>query len=208
MSHPESARVLPALPDWLGEGFPVQGSWTYEDYCRIPEDGKRYEVIRGVLHVSPAPETLHQLIHADLFGLFHQFVKSRRLGKVLSSPTDVLLRGLTSPIQPDILFVSRERLHIVKKPHILGAPDLVIEILSPSNTSAEVKMRLDVFAEGGVNECWVVDPETRMIEVHAREGTQFRLLARYGSDDAARSRVLEGLEVPVAGVFSDDLRDE
>ena len=203
MSHPESARVLPGLPDWIGEGFPAQGSWTYEDYCRIPEDGKRYEVIRGVLHVSPAPGYRHQRIVMDLSTMLNHFVKSRRLGEVLAAPMDVMLPGLTSPIQPDILFVSLGRAQVVKETHILGAPDLVIEVLSPSNSRAELRMRLEVFAEGGIDECWVVDPEARRIDVHVREGAVYRLQGRYGTDASARSTVIQGFEVPVASVFPD-----
>jgi Uma2 family endonuclease len=68
-----------------------------------------------------------------------------------------------------------------------------------------MKVRLEVLAEGGVDECWVVDPETRRIEVHVREGAEYRLLGRHGAAGAARSRILEGLEVPVAGVLPDDM---
>ena len=204
MSHSESARILPPLPDWLGEEFPPQGSWTYEDYRRTPDDGRRYEVIRGVLRVSPAPAPHHQRVLARLFRILDRFVTRRKIGEVFLSPLDVLLPGLTSPIQPDLLFVRRERAHIVKKRHILGAPDLVVEILSPSNTGPEMQVRLDVLAEGGVEECWVVDPEALKIEVHVREGAEYRLLGRHGPDGAARSRIVEGLEVPVAGVFPDD----
>ena len=200
VSHPESARVLPPLPDWLGEGFPAQGSWTYEDYCRIPDDGKRYEVIRGVLHVSPAPRTRHQLVVADLFGLLHQFVKTRRLGKVIPSPVDVLLPGLASPIQPDIVFVSRERLGIIQEKNIAGAPDLVIEVLSPRNVQSDLGARLELFAEGGIDECWVVDPEAFRIDVHVRQGTVYVIDGSYVADASARSRAIPDFEVTVADI--------
>ena len=200
MSQPESARVLPPLPDWLGEGIPAQGSWSYEDYCRIPDDGKRYEVIRGVLHVSPAARTRHQLVVADLFVLLHQFVKTRRLGNVIPLPVDVLLPGLATPIEPDIIFVSRARAHLVKEKYILGPPDLVVEVLSPSNSARHLEERLDVFAEGGIDECWVVDPAALRIDVRAREGREYRMLGSHGPGDTARSRVIEGFEVPVADI--------
>jgi len=203
VSHPESARVLPALPDWLGEGFPAQGSWTYEDYCRIPDDGKRYEVIRGVLHVSPSPGARHQRVLMHLLWELHRYVASKGLGEVLVSPFDVQLPGLATPIEPDIIYVSRERAPIVKEPYILGPPDLVVEVLSPSNTRQYLRTRLEVFAEGGIEECWVVDPDARRIDVHVREGTLYRLHGSFGADDTARSKVLGGFEVPVASVCPD-----
>jgi Uma2 family endonuclease len=200
VSHPESARVLPELPDWIGEGFPAQGSWTYEDYCRIPDDGKRYEVIRGVLHVSPAPGSRHQLVIAELFGSLHQFVRTMRLGLVIPSPLDVLLPGLATPIEPDIVFVSRARAHIVKEEYILGPPDLVVEVLSPSNSDRYMEERLDVFAEGGIDECWVVDPQALRIDVHSRDGREYRLLGSHRPGDTACSKVIEGFEVSIADI--------
>ena len=200
VSQPESARVLPALPDWLGEGIPAQGSWSYEDYCRIPDDGKRYEVIRGVLHVSPSPGYRHQRIVMDLSAMLHHFVKSRGLGEVLVSPMDVLLPGLASPIQPDIHFVSRERARIIEARYIAGPPDIVIEVLSPSNSPSEMRTRLELLAEAGVAECWVVDPDAHRIDVHVREGMAYRLHGSFGAQDSARSKVIDGFEVPVASL--------
>jgi Uma2 family endonuclease len=200
VSHPESARVLPPLPDWLGEGFPAQGSWTYEDYCRIPDDGKRYEVIRGVLHVSPAPGSRHQLVVGELFVLFYRFVDTRRLGKVLLSPIDVLLPGLASPVEPDIVFVRRERLRIIEEKYIHGPPDLVVEVLSPSNSLSDLTGRLEVFAEAGIDECWIVDPEALRIDVHVRHGRVYAIEGSHGTDVTARSKVIPGFEVPVEDI--------
>jgi Uma2 family endonuclease len=200
VSHPEAPQVLPELPAGLSDGFPAQGSWTYEDYCRIPDDGKRYEVIRGVLYVSPAPRTRHQRVIANLFNALFNFVTARQLGEVLTSPIDVLLPGLASPVQPDILFVSRERARIVEEKYLADAPDLVVEVLSPSNPRHDRKTKFEVYAEAGVREYWIVDPDERSIEVHSLEGRAWRLDGRHGPEAAARSRVLAGFEVAVAKV--------
>jgi Uma2 family endonuclease len=200
VSHPEAPQVLPELPAGLSDGFPAQGNWTYEDYCRIPDDGQRYEVIRGVLYVSPAPRTRHQRVIAYLLTALNNFVTARQLGEVLTSPIDVLLPGLASVVQPDILFVSRDRAGIVEEKYLRGAPDLVVEVLSPSNPGHDRKTKLEVYAEAGVREYWIVDPDARSIDVHVLESRAYRLDGRYGTEAAARSRVLDGFEVGVARV--------
>jgi Uma2 family endonuclease len=198
VSHPEAPQVLPELPAGLSDGFPAQGSWTYEDYCRIPDDGNRYEVIRGVLYVSPAPRSRHQRVIAHLLAAIYNFVTARQLGEVLTSPIDVLLPGLASPVQPDILFLSRDRARIVEERYLSDAPDLVVEVLSPSNPGHDRKTKFEVYAEAGVREYWIVDPDLRSIEVHVLDGRAYRLDGRHGAESTARSKVLDGFEVAVA----------
>src|SRR5690349_4526161 len=96
---------------------------TYEAYVLFPEDGQRHEIIDGEHYVSPAPIPKHQMVSVELTSLLHSFVKPRRLGRVLTAPTDVLL-SRHDVCQPDILFISNERAAILKDKNIQGAPDL------------------------------------------------------------------------------------
>ena len=104
--------------------------YTYEDYLKI-EDDNQYELIGGKLIMVPAPRTIHQLIKGNIFWVLKDHIRKNNLGEILDAPTDVLLSETEKP-QPDILYISKERLNIITEMNVQGAPDLVIEILSPS----------------------------------------------------------------------------
>ncbi|MGH7490763.1 MAG: Uma2 family endonuclease [bacterium] len=105
---PQHAPQLPASYTW-----PSQGQWTYEDYCRLPEDGRIYEIIEGELLMSPAPQTHHQICKGNLFAALWNHNKRYHLGVVLDAPADIVLGELASPVQPDIIFVLKEHFDIV-----------------------------------------------------------------------------------------------
>lgn len=176
---------------------PPRDRWTYEDYKRLPDDGWRYEVIEGELRMSPAPRPKHQEAVTNLgFGLVG-FVKTRKLGRVFLSPVDVRLPGLAEPVQPDILFIRQDRLGIVKEKWIEGAPDLIVEILSPSNWIDDRRTKFRVYALAGVREYWIVDPDKRQIEVFALRGSDYEILGRFGPGEQAASEVLAGFQIGV-----------
>ncbi len=182
----------------LAEGkWPSQGQWTYSDYKRLPRDGWRYEIIEGELYMAPARRPRHQEATINLATAMSQFARSKRLGKVYTAPIDVLLPGLASPVQPDVLFIANERLDMVKEEFIEGPPDLVIEVLSPSNWLDDRRIKFHLYARAGVREYWIVDLERRMIEVFALRGQSFALLNRYESGETARSEVLPDFEIAV-----------
>lgn len=187
-------------PQVAAEKWPPQGQWTYEDYKRLPDDGWRYEVIEGELHMAPALRPRHQEATINLATAMSQFARSKKLGKVYTAPIDVLLSGLASPVQPDILFIAGDRLDIVKEEFIEGPPDLIIEVLSPSNWLDDRRTKFRLYARAGVREYWIVDLEQRTIEVFARRGHSFALLNRYEPGDTVRSEVLPGFEVAVSEV--------
>ena len=149
----------------LEHEWPPQGKWTYEDYLRLPDDGMIYEIIKGELHMSPAPEPIHQEDKGNLFAFFWNFSRQHDVGRPYDAPIDVILPGLTSPVQPDVLFIVKERLHIVKKGRIEGAPDIMVEVLSPWNWYRDRSEKFSVYAEAGVREYWIVDPKMRAIEL-------------------------------------------
>lgn len=186
-----------ASPQLTGEKWPPQGRWTYEDYKRLPDDGWRYEVIEGELYMAPAPRPRHQEAAINLATAMSQFARSKSLGKVYTAPIDVLLPGLASPVQPDVLFIAADRLDIVQEEFIQGPPDLVIEVLSPSNWLDDRRTKFRLYARARVREYWIVDPERRTIEVFALRGHSFTLLNRYEAGETVRSEVLPDFEVAV-----------
>jgi Uma2 family endonuclease len=182
----------------LAEGkWPPQGQWTYEDYKRLPDDGWRYEVIEGELHVAPAPRPRHQRVVFALSGLLWDYLRHNPLGQAFAAPIDVLLPGLASPVQPDVLFIANDRLDIVKEEFIEGPPDLAIEVLSPSNWLDDRRTKFHLYARAGVREYWIIDLERRTVEVFALRGHSFTLLNRYEPGQTIRSEVLPDFEVAV-----------
>ena len=178
---------------------PAALRFTYEDYALLPED-RRYEVVDGELVVTPAPTPFHQIVLLRLMKLLDAFVESHRAGTVLLAPCDVVLSRY-DVLQPDILFVSSERRPIIGEKYVGPAPDLVVEVLSPSTADRDRTAKAKRYATFGVREMWLVDPDARTIEVLVNEGDGFRREALHGEADLVRSVVLSGLEFPVSPVF-------
>ncbi|MCH7653545.1 MAG: Uma2 family endonuclease, partial [Chloroflexi bacterium] len=138
---------------------------TYEEYLEGPEIKGRYDIVDGVLKMAPSPTRKHQEILGQLYHLLRNFLDETRLGSAFIAPLDVVIEREPLKIrQPDLLFVSNERAEILHD-IVEGAPDLVVEILSPSNSRADIQEKLDDYAGLGVSECWLVSPEGRTVEV-------------------------------------------
>ena len=178
---------------------PAALKFTYEDYCLLPED-RRYEVIDGEVFVTPAPTVFHQAVKGRIKRALDELVADSGLGIVLDAPTDVLL-SRHDIVQPDILVVLNERRPILAEKFIAGAPDLVVEVLSPSTESRDREAKAKRYAAFGVREMWLVSPEGRTIEVCLNTASGFRQEALYGEDDTVRSTLLPGLEFPAAPIF-------
>jgi len=147
--------------------------------------------------MSPAPATRHQDVSANLEFAMMTFVRARGLGKVLDAPIDVRLGELADPVQPDILFIRQERLSIIREKWIEGAPDLIVEILSPGNWLDDRRTKYRVYALAGVREYWIVDPDKRQIEVFALRGSDYEILGRFGPGERAASEILSGFDIGV-----------
>ena len=178
---------------------PAALKFTYEDYALLPED-RRYEVIDGELFVTPAPTTIHQLAKRRLVQILVDFGEATGLGSILDAPYDVVLSRY-DVVQPDVLFVTAAHKSIIGEKNIQGAPDLVVEVLSPSTESRDRTAKAKRYATFGVREMWLVDPDKKTIEVLVNTPEGFRREALYGEADTARSAILAGLEFPVAPVF-------
>ena len=174
---------------------------TYEDYCHLPED-KRYELIGGELFLVPSPSVLHQMVSANLEFILRRFVNEKGLGVVLYAPLDVLFTS-TDVVQPDIIFISRTRQEIIKEANIQGAPDLIIEILSPSTSLRDQTIKKQLYAQHGVCELWLVNPIVQSTEVFnlAPEGHKEPEYYSRKTKKILKSIVLSGLEVNLDEVF-------
>ena len=177
--------------------------WTYKEYSLIPEDGKRHEIIDGEHYVSP-PFVPHQDLVVELTVRLGGFVKAHRLGRLLVAPTDVLLSPYDI-VQPDLLFVSNERAAIVELKNIQGAPDLVIEILSPSTNRLDKVLKLDAYERCGVQAYWIFDRARQGVQPYER--TDDWLLPRpflsADAGDVLTSSLLPGFELPLAELFGE-----
>ena len=173
---------------------------TYTQYCLLPEDGKQYEVIDGELFMTPAPRPKHQKIVLRLAEELSGFVRKSGLGEVFVAPVDVLLEQHTI-LQPDVLFIRQERLAIVKEDAIEGPPDLVVEVLSPSTFYKDLRKKMTAYSQFGVQEYWIVDPETQTIEVYARRDDKLQLARKFSSGESLESALLPGLRLAVKDVF-------
>jgi Uma2 family endonuclease len=173
--------------------------FTYQDYLHLPED-RRYEIIEGELFMVPAPELYHQDISRNLEFILWEFVKKRELGKIYYAPTDVVLSP-EDVVQPDILFIEKGRLGIVKEKNIQGAPDLIIEILSPSLRYRDRVHKKKLYQRHGVKEYWIVDPVKKQIEQMCLEESGYRTLGVYGLEDLLESPTLKGIKVKLKEVF-------
>ena len=172
---------------------------TYQDYAKTPDD-ERYELIDGELLVVPAPNIAHQGSHASLGSLMWSFVRQHDLGRVFLAPTDVVLSD-TDVVQPDVLFISKEREHIISEANIQGAPDLVVEILSPSTSSRDWREKRQLYAEHGVGEYWTADASNKVVYVMLLKNGVLEIVETYASGDVLTSPTLKGFEVSVDDLF-------
>src|SRR5258708_4783137 len=135
---------------------------TYQDLLRLPEDLLRHELIDGEHFMSPAPALKHQRIVVNLARILSTFVRAHRLGEVLVAPVDVLFSE-RDVVEPDLLYVSAAHADRMRERYVAGAPDLVVEVLSPSNPGYDRIKKLRLYEAQGVPEYWIVDPPTETL---------------------------------------------
>ena len=178
--------------------------FTINDYMSTP-DGKRFQLLDGELIVAPSPTSKHQSISGQLYLTMTQFVTERQLGRLWYAPLDVILTD-HDVVQPDLLFVSTARASIVTEANVRGAPDLVVEILSPATAQYDREYKRTLYSRHGVREYWLVDPEEDTVEVWAESdsesGTGLALAATYQRGDTLESPLLEALNIPLEAIFT------
>ena len=171
---------------------------TYEDYAKTPDD-ERWELIDGELFMSPSPKRAHQRSQMTLGSRMSFFADENDLGEVYSD-FDVVLSE-TDTVRPDLLFVSKERLHIITADNVQGAPDLVVEIRSESTARRDWTTKRDLYELHGVREYWLVDPEAATVAVLLLDGGEFEVMGVYGEGDALSSAVMDGFSISLADIF-------
>lgn len=193
--------TLPVVTVAAPLGGPPQGRWTYADYAALPEDGNRYEIIAGVLYMTPAPETEHQSVSARMVTFLVTHIQFAGLGRVFAAPTDVELAPDTV-VQPDIVVILNANLGIITRSRIIGAPDLVVEILSPGTAGYDRREKQDAYARAGVREYWVVDPAAQTVEVLVLEQGAYRSRGAFRGKARLPSQTAP-LPVPVERFFQE-----
>jgi Uma2 family endonuclease len=175
---------------------------TYEDWLRFPEDGQRHEILDGRHYVTATPTLGHQGASGNLYLILAPFVREHRLGRIYYAPVGVIL----SPhdiVEPDLLFVSNRRAGILTEAIVQGAPDLAIEILSPSTRRRDETLKRDRYELWGVEEYWLVDGRRQLVCVYRRSGAGFGAPEEFfaTAGDVLTTPLLPGLEIRVADIF-------
>lgn len=178
---------------------------TYEHYRTLSAStDERYELIDGDLYMVPASSLSHQAISMNVVRRFDRHARETNRGRVFHAPLDVVLGDgeKRSVVQPDIVFISNERKEIMTEDKVVGAPDVVVEILSSGTAGRDRGAKKALYARCGVREYWVVDPELETVEVFSPGANEFEPV-RYSQGDTVVSTVLPGFEMLVGDVFDD-----
>jgi Uma2 family endonuclease len=175
----------------------VNVRFNYNDYMLLPED-RRFEILDGDPFMIPAPGIIHQRLSLALSSALFQQLSG--FGTVLEAPCDVLLSG-EDIVQPDILFVRKERKGIIGELNIQGSPDLIVEILSPGTRERDLKTKRKIYSKFGILEYWIVDPEAETVEVLVWSEIGYVKAGLYAKWGRISSPLLPNLQVALAEVF-------
>ena len=175
--------------------------YTYADLLETPDDGNRYEIIDGELIVSAAPLVIHQWFLYLLSRRFGDYADRHKLGRVLFAPVDILF-STGDTVQPDLVFIRKDRMHILKAALVTGVPDVVLEVLSPSTRDRDLGIKLALYESMGVPEYWIADPEGPELTLllPGNSGTYERALPEGG---LLRSRELPNFEINLSDLYAE-----
>jgi Uma2 family endonuclease len=181
-------------------GVEVVPKLTFEQFRQLPDDGKRYELVRGEVHLTPSPTTKHQIILGRLYASLDEYLSKNPLGRLLFAPLDVRLSADTA-LQPDLIYVASAHAAIVQEDYLRGSPDLVVEILSPSTAAHDRATKLPLYAEAGVGEMWIIDPQAKTVEILKLQGNKYLVEAALAGSRALTSTCFPGWELPLPDLF-------
>ncbi|MBI4325034.1 MAG: Uma2 family endonuclease [Chloroflexi bacterium] len=180
-----------------------QRRWTFDELnTTLPETNLPTELWDGDLSMAPAPSFSHQEIVDRFHDALKRWVRPRRLGRTVTAPLDMVLSSQRST-QPDVLFVARDRLSLVKD-QLRGPADLVAEVISAGSRQRDRIEKRALYEVHGVKEYWLIDPEAQTVEVLSLEKGQYHLLGRWQPGERARSRLLAGFTLNVADILSQE----
>jgi Uma2 family endonuclease len=176
---------------------------TWDDYKLFPNDGRRHELIDGQHIMSPSPKSKHQDASSNLFWLLQSFIRPRRLGRLYAAPFDVIFSQF-DVVEPDLLFIAALRVKKLVKDWVRGAPDLVVEILSPSMGEIDRSLKFKQYEKFGVREYWLVDPEIESVEIFVLRDSGYELLTSVKGKQRVKSEALAGLDFVAHEIFDMD----
>ncbi len=194
----ELNTVTPA--DWVPG--PQQGDWTYEAYAALTADGECYEIVQGVLVMSPSPEDIHQDVTGEIYAYLREQIKLKHLGRVFLSPFDVVLAP-QEVYQPDVVVVLNQHLERVKTQGVMGAPDLVVEVISPSSKLYDRVNKHMAYEQAGIPEYWLVSPYQKTVELFVLEGGKYYSQGIFQGAQTLPSRIVPEMAAPVARFFEE-----
>ncbi|HEY0544017.1 MAG TPA: Uma2 family endonuclease [Pyrinomonadaceae bacterium] len=178
---------------------------TYEEFLAWAEDGSHVEWVDGeVITMSPASKK-HQRIVRFLVSLFQFFVESKQLGEVFSAPFQMKLSTRPSGREPDVMFISNERLELLKNAYLDGAADLAVEVVSPESVARDRGDKFQEYEQGGVREYWLIDPMREQAEFYLLGDDGLYRHATIGTDGIFHSRALDGLYLKVEWLWREPL---
>ncbi len=178
-----------------------RGTATYRDLWSLPDDGNRWEIVDGEVHVSPAPYVSHQDVVFNLAVLLRRHVERNRLGRVFIAPLAVVLEK-PSGVQPDIVFVARQQRSIIREKGLFGAPDLIVEVLSTFTAGRDRGMKKDLYARTGVPHYWLVDPRKQILRALRLEDGAYAVEAELVARGTFRPTLFPGLIIRMRDVFA------
>ncbi|MCP4696503.1 MAG: Uma2 family endonuclease [Gammaproteobacteria bacterium] len=182
---------------------PQSGEWTYSDYLRLPDDGLRYEIIDGVLYMANAPDYDHQFTVSKLDRLLGGYVDARQSGVVLVAPFEIHLPGIARPVQPDVFFIAAERQPRPGDKIFEGAPDLIVEVISPGSVRLDRAVKFSAYERAGVREYWLADPHTRFVDIYtlSADKQEYTLHGQFSPGEQVHSIVFAELTLAVDSLF-------
>jgi len=173
---------------------------TAVDYFEMPEGPPWYQLIEGMLVSEPSPSSAHQSIGVNLTLLLGAYLRSNRLGKIFFAPLDVYLSP-EDVFQPDLIYVSAGRQEIIGRGGLRAAPDLAVEILSPSSSLRDRTQKLRIYAASGTTECWLIDPEAKNLQIYEFALDRKRPTRVISLEESFTSQLFPGLTVTAAEIF-------
>jgi Uma2 family endonuclease len=194
MSAMASGDPQPARPDV---------KLTYDDFVLFPDDGKRHELIDGEHYVTASPNLPHQGIVGNLYFFLRSHLETHPVGRVFTAPLDVVLSNV-DVVEPDLLYVSHASAEILTTKHVRGAPELVVEVGSPSTRKRDETIKRGLYERWGVSEYWVVDPDLEGVHVYRLGEKRYERVADLSVEhgDDLTTPLLPGLSIPLARVFA------
>ena len=173
---------------------------TTEEYRLLPEGGPRYQLIEGELYMSPSPNRFHQVIVRNVFRVLDAHLTEHPTGALYFAPLDVHLTQ-HDVFQPDVLYVSNERADILVDEGVRGAPDLVVEVLSPGAQQIDRDLKRKAYAAAGVEEMWIVDPSDKSVSIHRLMENAEEPVAVHHKGISFESPLFPGLLIDCAEIF-------